>query len=206
MFTADELFDLTRFPYDIFESNQPAWVALQKLDAFLRRQILGVIEGELEEGVHLVHPELISIGKGTRVEAGAYIVGPCLIGAECELRHGAYLRGGILAADHVVIGHATEVKNSIFMHGAQAGHFAYVGDSIVGNFVNVGAGTKFANLRFDRKPVRVQGVETGMRKLGAILADGAQTGCNCVTSPGTIVMRYATILPCSHVKGVIESA
>lgn len=205
MFTPELLFDLSLFPYpDLFKKGQPAWRAIQELSLFLQSLPLGNIEAELEPGVHLVHPELISIGKGTRVESGAYIVGPCWIGQNCQIRHGAYLRGQVLVCDQAVIGHATEVKNSIFMHQAHAGHFAYVGDSILGNFVNLGAGTKCANLRFDKQIIKVENIETGMKKMGAILADHVQTGCNVVTNPGTVMLPHTTAIPCSFVKGVIS--
>jgi UDP-N-acetylglucosamine diphosphorylase / glucose-1-phosphate thymidylyltransferase / UDP-N-acetylgalactosamine diphosphorylase / glucosamine-1-phosphate N-acetyltransferase / galactosamine-1-phosphate N-acetyltransferase len=148
---------------------------------------------------------LISIGPGSVIEPGCTLIGPCLLGNGCVVRQGAYLRGNILASNHVVIGHASEVKNSIFLSHAKAAHFAYVGDSILGNGVNLGAGTKCANLRFDNKEVKVRQRDrvwkTGLRKLGAILGDGAQTGCNSVTSPGTIIEKNGVVAPCSHVKG-----
>ena len=98
-----------------------------------------------------------------------------------------------------MVGHVTEVKHSIFLDGAKAGHFAYVGDSILGNQVNLGAGTKLANLRFIKGdvPVAIPGstVKTGLRKLGAILGDYVQTGCNTVTNPGTIMGRKSMVTP-----------
>jgi len=206
MLTPDLLFDLSQFPFpQLFDAKQPAWHALCQLEEFFKSLSLGKILGEIEPGVHMVHPELISIGPGTRVESGAYLVGPCWIGSNCQIRHGAYLRGHVLACDRAVIGHATEAKHAIFMHKAQAGHFAYVGNSILGNFVNLGAGTKCANLRFDHQMVRIQGQQTGLKKMGAILGDHAQTGCNVVTNPGTILMPHAFAPPCSSVKGIVVS-
>ena len=133
----------------------------------------------------------IRIGKGVLIEPGAYIKSPTIIGDQTEIRHGAYIRGHCLIGENCVVGHVTEVKHTIFMNGAKAGHFAYLGDSILGNQVNLGAGTKLANLRFIKGEVIISSpegpVKTGLRKLGAILGDNVQTGCNSVTNPGTPV-------------------
>lgn len=141
----------------------------------------------------------ISFGKGVLLEAGALIKSPTVIGDLTEVRHGAYIRGNCLIGRACVVGHTTEVKHTILMDGAKAGHFAYLGDSILGNDVNLGAGTKLANLRFIKGDVSVTTPEgelkTGLRKLGAILADGVQTGCNSVTSPGTLLGKKSMVLP-----------
>ena len=133
----------------------------------------------------------IKIGKGVLIEPGAYIKSPTIIGDQTEVRHGAYIRGDCLIGANCVVGHVTEVKHSIFMNGAKAGHFAYLGDSILGNQVNLGAGTKLANLRFIKGEIIINSsdgpIKTGLRKLGAILGDGVQTGCNTVTNPGTLL-------------------
>lgn len=202
MLEATELFDLTNFLHQKLFEKSPPWLIFSHLHNYLMNQNF-VIEGEVEPGAYLIHPERISIGKGSVIEAGAYIKGPCIIGKNCEIRHGAYIRGDVLTGDRCIIGHATEVKNSVFLNHAQAGHFAYIGDSILGNGVNLGAGTKCANLRFDRKNIRVEGVDTGLRKFGALFGDGAQTGCNAVTNPGTIMKKNSQCLPCSTPKGVV---
>jgi len=141
----------------------------------------------------------IAIGRGVFVEAGALIKSPAVIDDCTEVRQGAYLRGYCLVGKRCVVGHVTEVKHSIFLNDAKAGHFAYLGDSILGNEVNLGAGTKLANLRFTggEVPVRTPtGVmATGLRKLGAIMADGVQTGCNSVTNPGTLLAKKTMLLP-----------
>ena len=104
-----------------------------------------------------------------------------------------------------VVGHATEVKHSILLDGAKAGHFAYIGDSILGNNANLGAGTKLANLKIVdvEMKLRVEGkvYKTGLRKLGAILGDNAETGCNSVTSPGTLLGKASLVYPCVNVPG-----
>jgi NDP-sugar pyrophosphorylase family protein len=124
---------------------------------------------------------------------------PAIIGDCTEVRQGAYLRGYCLVGERCVVGHTTEVKHSIFLDDAKAGHFAYLGDSILGNEANLGAGTKFANLRFLGGSIQIRTpdgqVDTGMRKFGAILGDRAQTGCNSVTNPGTLLGPEAILMP-----------
>lgn len=141
----------------------------------------------------------IKIGKGVLIEPGAFIKSPTIIGDQTEVRHGAYIRGNCLIGRNCVVGHATEVKHSIFLDGAKAGHFAYLGDSILGNHVNLGAGTKLANLRFIKGEIAISTpgdqVKTGLRKLGAILGDHVQTGCNSVTNPGTLLGKKSMVIP-----------
>ncbi|MBV5317332.1 MAG: hypothetical protein JZU50_05955 [Desulfobulbaceae bacterium] len=141
----------------------------------------------------------IKIGKGVLIESGALIKSPAIIGDYSEIRQGAYLRGYCLIGKRCVVGHTTEVKHSIFLNDAKAGHFAYLGDSILGGNVNLGAGTKCANLRFLSGNVTVRTpdgiVDSGLRKFGAILGDGVQTGCNAVTSPGTIMGPESLLMP-----------
>ncbi len=141
----------------------------------------------------------ISIGKGVLVEAGAMIKSPTIIGHMNEIRQGAYIRGYCLTGSGCVIGHVTEVKHTVFLNGAKAGHFAYLGDSILGNNVNLGAGTKLANLRFTEGSVPIKTpegpIDSGLRKFGAILGDSVQTGCNSVTNPGSVLGKGSLVLP-----------
>ncbi|PHR26470.1 MAG: hypothetical protein COA36_11930 [Desulfotalea sp.] len=147
----------------------------------------------------------LAIGKGVLIETGAMVKSPAILGDYTEVRQGAYLRGYCLAGKRCVLGHTTEIKHSIFLNDAKAGHFAYVGDSIVGNDANLGAGTKFANLKFLPGNIRVfyegKWLDTGRRKLGAVLGDGCQTGCNSVTSPGTFMAKAAILMPNTTAKG-----
>jgi len=147
----------------------------------------------------VLHGECFAFGRGVLVEPGAYIAGPTVIGDYSEVRQGAYLRGNCLVGKRCVVGHVTEVKHAIFLDDAKAGHFAYLGDSILGNQVNLGAGTKMANLRFVKGNVRVRTpagtLDSGLRKFGAILGDQVQTGCNSVTNPGTVIGRRSFLLP-----------
>ncbi len=145
----------------------------------------------------------IRIGKGVLIEPGALIKSPTIIGDQTEVRHGAYIRGNCLIGRNCVVGHVTEVKHTIFLDGAKAGHFAYLGDSVLGNQVNLGAGTKLANLRFVTGDISIavpgDMIKTGLRKFGAILGDHVQTGCNSVTNPGTLLGKKSMVTPNSTV-------
>jgi len=176
-----------------------------------------VNHGIIEEGA--IVRGAVYIAAGARIEATAMVTGPCFIGENTEVRHGAYIRGNVYAGKGAVIGHATEVKGSVFCNGAKAGHFAYVGDSILGPKVNLGAGTKCANLKLSRTPVKItlpvtleradadkpKRMQTGLKKLGALIAEGAQTGCNSVLSPGSILEPGGLVMPCEHFHGTRES-
>ncbi|MDR2349160.1 MAG: glucose-1-phosphate thymidylyltransferase [Deltaproteobacteria bacterium] len=146
----------------------------------------------------------IEIAAGVLIESGAMISGPTILGPETAVRQGAYVRGNVLTTSNALIGHATEVKNVIMMDHAKAGHFAYLGDSILGNWVNLGAGTKLANLKMSSLPFRftVDGetLIVKRRKFGAILGDGVETGCNTVTNPGTLLGQNSRVWPNVTVK------
>ena len=141
----------------------------------------------------------IELGKGTVVEPGALLKEGCMIGDNTEVRQGAYLRGACLVGDQCVAGHTTEIKNSVMIDGSKAGHFAYIGDSILGNHVNLGAGTKLANLKIVESTIVLKiekkKYETGLRKFGAIIGDRSETGCNTVTVPGTILGSGSMVFP-----------
>ncbi len=201
-------FDLNSFEHaSLFADITYVWEAISKIDSYLKSLKLGKIEVPIPDGAHLVNPESISIGSGTIVEPGAYIKGPCVIGKNCSIRQGAYIRGNLIAGDSCVIGHDTEVKNAVFLNDAHAAHFAYVGDTILGNRINLGAGTVCANLRFDRGSVKVHvddvSFNTGLKKFGAIVGDDAQTGCNSVMNPGTILCKNTLCHPCKNIGGFI---
>lgn len=179
------------------------WDAIPRIEAYILRALEAefkpAIHGTVDDGATLVNRDQIHIGAGTRVEAGAYIAGPAIIGERCDIRHTAYIRGSALIGDGCVVGHASELKNSVMMNGAHAAHFAYLGDSILGNRVNLGAGTKLSNLTLvsekdDTGARPTIGIaigdkvyDTGLSKFGCVLGDDCQTGCNCVVNPGTLV-------------------
>ncbi|NGX47215.1 MAG: Bifunctional protein GlmU [Chlamydiae bacterium] len=207
-FLLDQFFNLKDFALaQVFEECQYAWCALARLEEFFAHVELGKIECEIPKGAVLVDPEKISIGKGTIVEPGAFIRGPCVIGENCEVRHGAYIRGFVLAGNGCIIGNSTEVKSSILLDGVCIAHFNYVGDSILGNRVNLGAGVKLANLRLDNQTIQIsdagQKISTNLKKLGAIIGDDAQFGCNAVTNPGTVVGKGVFCHPCMTIGGYI---
>ncbi len=193
----------------VFQGISLVWDALKHLPTFLKTLELGKIEIRLPDSVFLENPELIFIGEGAIIEPGSYIRGPAYIGNNCEIRQGAYLRGNVFLEEGVVVGHCTEVKNSILLKGAHAAHFNYVGDSILGEMSNLGAGVKCANFRLDQGEVGVwideKKVMTGLRKLGVILGDRSQIGCNSVTSPGTLIGQDVVCYPCMHIQGSIAS-
>ena len=194
-------FDLKDFFHaDLFAPEKPVWETLRNLKPYLDKYELGQIDCEVPNGVVLVNPGKISIGRGTILEAGSFIEGPCIIGNHCHIRHGAYLRPYLVTGNHCTLGHAVEVKHSILLDYACASHFNYVGDSLIGNRVNLGAGVICANLRLDRKEVIIQlgkrKVKSGLKKLGAIIGDGSQLGCNSVINPGILLKKRTLSKAC----------
>ena len=168
------------------------------LDQALEDLPSSAIDSPLSPEVHLLGDRIV-IGPGARIQPGALIEGPIHIGRDVVIRTGAYLRGGNWIGDNCVVGANTEVKRSIFLAGAKAPHLSYVGDSILGSGVNLGAGSVLSNLRHDGRPIVIPyddaQLDTGRRKLGAVLGDGVLTGCNCVLFPGVIVGRGSQIYP-----------
>lgn len=213
------------------------WESLSSLDGYLDMLLAEdalvdsespIMEGVRAQGDVRVGPRtriepgvviegVVHIGADCVVESGAYIRGPAWIGDHCEIRQGAYLRGVVLAADGAVLGHACEFKRCIILEGAQAPHFNYVGDSIMGVHAHIGAGVILSNVRLDKKHVRtvllsagstLPGVsdrpeimDTGLEKFGAILGDSCEVGCNSVLNPGTILGARCRAAPLSRVKG-----
>lgn len=206
----ESFFDLTNYSHKkLFTDCSYVWLALSKVDEYLKKAHKGSIKGDVSPQAYLVNPELISIDEGSIVEPGAYIKGPCIIGKRCVIRHGAYVRGQVITGDDCVIGHDTEIKNTILLNGVHAAHFAYLGDSILGNNVNLGAGTKCANLKLDHGHINIhwngQRIATPFRKLGAIIGDRTQIGCNTVTNPGVLLGQDVLCYPCTNVSGFVPS-
>lgn len=154
----------------------------------------------------ILFDDAIQLDPGAVVEPGAMIKGPTIIGPNTEVRHAAYIRGNVLIGANCVVGHTTEMKHSVMLGNSAAGHFAYIGDSILGD-VNLGAGTKIANLKITESEVAItvdgQRHETGLRKFGAILGDGVELGCNTVTLPGALVGRGTVGYPNASLRGYI---
>ncbi|MFC1918781.1 bifunctional sugar-1-phosphate nucleotidylyltransferase/acetyltransferase [Chloroflexota bacterium] len=178
------------YPWDLLPANESLLAGIEPQNL-----------GELEENV--VIRGVVSIGKGTVVRSGSYIVGPVIIGQNCDIGPNCYIRPHISIADECHIGSAVEVKNSLIMRDSKIPHHNYVGDSIIGEGCNFGAGTKIANLRFDEKNIWVGGKNTGRRKMGAIIGDGVKTGINACINIGTVIGNNAQIGPGAVAKGII---
>ena len=183
---------------DAYDPAAP-WVLLgDPLDAVLDGLPSDGIQIRLTPDVHLIGDKIV-ICPGTRIHPGAVIEGPVFIGRDVEIRPGAYIRGGVWIGDGCVVGASTEIKRAILLPGAKAPHLNYVGDSILGSDVNLGAGTILSNFRHDGREIRIanngHSLSTGRRKLCAVLGDGVLTGCNCVVHPGVVVGRETQIYP-----------
>lgn len=216
----DALFDLNglSFPEPFTDIRSPLQLLGDNLKGWMAKvmDLSGVNdEPVLNEDVpDTCHIEgRVFIAKGAVIEPYCYIKGPCYIGSNATVRHGAYIRGNVFVGAGAIVGHTTEVKNSVLLDGAKAAHFAYLGDSVLGRNVNLGAGTKLANLKLNKSEVYIrypQGgelhkVATGLKKMGAFIGDGAQTGCNSVLSPGSILLPGALVGPCEHHRGTAKA-
>ncbi|MBF5050629.1 Uncharacterized protein CLAVI_000243 [Candidatus Clavichlamydia salmonicola] len=190
---------------NLMNQSYLCWELLTFLPQFFDTYQYCGIQGHIHRHAFLENESQIEIGPGTIIEPGAYIKGPCIIGKESIIRHGAYIRGSVVIGDHCVIGHGTEIKKTIFMNRSKAAHFAYLGNSIIGNDVNLGAGVKCANIRIDQSNIKVKvkglSVKTGLKKLGAIIGDGSFLGCNVVTNPGTFLLRKTIVYPGQVISG-----
>lgn len=179
------------------------WALLgEPLDEILAGLPSSDIQGQLSPEVHLVGDQIV-ICPGARIHPSVVIEGPVYIGRDVEIRPGAYIRGGVWIGDQCVVGANTEIKRAILLRHAKAPHLNYVGDSILGMDVNLGAGTILSNFRHDGGRIRIphnsdrisDRIDTGRRKLGAVLGDGVLTGCNSVLHPGVVVGRETQIYP-----------
>lgn len=184
--------------------GETPWLLLgEPLSAALENLPDDAIEVPLGPDIRVYGPR-IAIGKGTRIHPGAVIEGPVRIGCDVEVRPGAFIRGGCWIGDGCVVGSNTEVKRSILLDSARAPHLNYVGDSILGVDVNLGAGSILSNFRHDGEPIEISTdegrVPTGLHKLGAILGDGVQVGCNCVLHPGVVVGSGTRVYPGIHLR------
>ena len=188
----------------LFKNQEKPWsLLLGDLKKFFSSE--NKIEGVVSPQACLEGKGIV-VESGARIEAFSYIKGPCFVGSGSEIRHGAYLRGHVYIGRNCVVGHSTEIKHSILFDGAKAGHFNYVGDSILGNGVNLGAGTKIANLKITPSSIvlKVNGkfIDTELRKFGAVIGDHTQTGCNSVLNPGTLLASSSKVFPLALVSGV----
>jgi NDP-sugar pyrophosphorylase family protein len=191
----------------IFDGCKFAWDALKKIESYIAVNLKPALGNQCEGRVLI--GEKVFIGEGTVVEDGAMIKGPAIIGKNCRIRHNAYLRENVIIGDGCVVGNSSELKNSLLFNGAQAPHFNYIGDSILGHKAHLGAGVKISNYKLfpGNIEVVVDGVpfDTGLRKFGALLGDGVEIGCNAVLNPGSIVERGAVIYPNVFWRGILPA-
>ncbi len=179
------------YPWDLLSANE-------SLLSETETEHLGKTEG------NVVIKDPVSIGRNTLVRSGSYIVGPVIIGEDCEIGPNCYIRPYTSIGDRCHIGSAVEVKNSIIMKNSNLPHHNYVGDSIIGEQCNFGAGTKIANLRLDKENITAAGIDTKRRKLGAIIGDRTETGINACINVGTMIGNDTHIGPVAIVSGVIS--
>ncbi len=178
------------YPWDLLTANESLMDSMQPHN-------VGAVEDRA------VIKGLVSIGKGTVVRANSYIQGPVIIGDNCDIGPNCFIRPSTAISDNCHIGSAVEVKNSIVMRGSKIPHHNYIGDSIIGEGCNLGAGTKIANLRLDKKNITAGAIDTGRRKLGAILGDKVQTGINASINIGSLIGDHTFIGPGALVSGVV---
>ena len=196
-----DFFELNGFAHaDIFDGIEHVWQVLDRLPDYLDAHGDWHVLGDVAPSA--VIKGNVFIGRGTVVEPYAFIVGPAIIGENCTIRHSAYIRGDVILGDDCIIGHCSELKSSIILNGSNVPHFNYVGDSIIGNDVNLGAGTICANLRLDEGEILINdrtpprhSIRTGRQKLGAIIGDGTRTSCNLVLNPGTLIPKGTAVRP-----------
>lgn len=183
---------------------QYPWQVLPQISAFLLALGPTLPVDEFEQIA-----ENIWIARTAKIAANASISGPTIIGHETEVRHCAFIRGSVLIGNQCVVGNSTELKNVILMNQVQVPHYNYVGDSILGFKAHMGAGSITSNVKSDKSLVSVQyngqRIDTGLKKLGAILGDNVEIGCNSVLNPGSIVGRNSQVYPLSSVRGVVPA-
>jgi len=186
----------------LFEETTYPWEALPRIKAFVREL------GETLDPAEYDHPEEdVWIHRSVKRYPNVFIAGPAIICADTELRPGAFIRGAVLIGKGCVVGNSTELKNCILFDHVQVPHYNYVGDSILGSYAHMGAGSICSNVKSDKTPVVVRGevkIETGLKKFGAILGDHVEVGCNSVLNPGTVLEPYASVYPLSRVRGVVR--
>ena len=193
----DDLFDYSAFSHqNLFKSASNLWDPINRLDSYLKT----------EAGSKLI------VGKNTHIHQSATIEGAAIIGSGVKIKDGTLIRDGAVIGDNVVIGHGTEIKHSIILNGSKIPHLNYVGDSVIGNNVNLGAGVILANYKAGSKHLKVtvenRGVKkpTGLKKLGCFIGDGVKIGSNTVCDPGSIVGKNSVVYPLSLIRGEIASS
>lgn len=201
--TINDLYDLTHTKAaDYLKGYTYPWEALEGIKGLILEigKTLSLDEYD--------HPgEDVWIAKDAKIYPNNYIGGPCIIGHGTEVRPGAFVRGSALVGDNCVVGNSTELKNVILFDNVQVPHYNYVGDSILGYKAHMGAGSITSNVKSDKKLVVIKNegelIETGRKKVGALVGDCVEVGCNSVLNPGTVIGRNSNVYPVSCVRGVI---
>ena len=204
--TVKELFSSPEhsIAYPLLSRYTYPWEALDYIADFIREigMTLSAEDYEIREGD-------VYISKKADVAPTAYICGPCIICEGAEVRHCAFIRGKAIVGRGAVVGNSVELKNCILFDGVQVPHFNYVGDSVLGYKSHMGAGAVTSNVKSDKTLVTIsyngEKVETGRKKLGAILVDNVEVGCNSVLNPGTVIGTRSNVYPLSSVRGYVPS-
>ena len=203
--TVKELYTLDEtIAKDIFDGVTYPWEVLPKISSFILKLGETLSSEEYEK-----RGENVWIAKSAKVAPTAFINGPAIIGKDAEVRHCAFIRGNAIVGEGAVVGNSTELKNVILFNKVQVPHYNYIGDSILGYGAHLGAGAVTSNVRSDKRPVVVHGlagdVETGRKKVGALVGDGVEIGCNSVLNPGTVIGRRTSVYPLTCVRGEIPA-
>ena len=204
MLKTAELYDFTHSLAGAYLSRwEYPWQALTGI-----KELILTLGQTLGEDYSEISPQ-VWVHKTAKVAPTAFLGGPCIIGAGTEVRHCAFIRGSALVGENCVVGNSVELKNVILFDNVQVPHYNYVGDSILGYRSHMGAGSLTSNVKSDKTLVVVKdGVEqipTGLKKMGAMLGDFVEVGCNSVLNPGTVIGRHTNIYPASCVRGVIPA-
>ena len=205
MLKTSDLFDLTHtLAADLLEGTEYPWEALGGIKQFIIEIGQTLPADEYEEV-----SEHVWIARDAKIYPNNYIAGPCIIGHETEVRPGAFVRGSALVGSHCVVGNSTELKNVILFDNVQVPHYNYVGDSILSYRSHMGAGSITSNVKSDKKLIVVrcgdERIETGLKKMGAMLGDFVEVGCNSVLNPGTVIGRNSNVYPTSCVRGTVPA-
>jgi NDP-sugar pyrophosphorylase family protein len=203
--TINELYDLNEtIAAKLFEGATYPWELLPKIGAFIVEFGNTLSSDKFEK-----RGENIWIAKSATIAPTACINGPCIIDEEAEVRHCAFIRGNAIVGKGAVVGNSTELKNVILFNKVQVPHYNYVGDSILGFKSHMGAGSITSNVKSDKTLVTVKSaygnIETGLKKMGAMLGDNVEVGCNSVLNPGTVIGRNSNVYPTSMVRGYVDA-
>ena len=205
MYTINDLLDLSKtIAAPLFEGKTYPWEVLSDISDFIIKLGSTLPEDEYEK-----RGENIWVARDAKVFPSAYIGAPCIIDHGAEIRHCAFIRSAAIVGKNAVVGNSTELKNVVLFDNVQTPHYNYVGDSILGYKAHMGAGSITSNVKSDKTLVVIKNgaeeIETGRKKVGAILGDNVEIGCNSVLNPGTVVGRCSNIYPTSCVRGVIPA-